>query len=466
MRQKHKIILYLIVLFVFFNQFIYAQENFLFLAEGMPSVDFGSFDRNILTLQKTASIEVISSGTPYSFSAKVSGRFTNDEGHFIDTAEISLEVRSVFTGETDFMRSFPLAYSERSIYSSDDLGTSENFNLVFDLTIPANTKAGEYTGILNIIYYENDMEVEEEEIELTFKVNPFIEITLFNKQEMQTNDIYFKPLLSIGEASTEEFILSIETNLGKKYKVQQIIDKPFVNDRNGQQIDSPDFLTYRLAGEGLKGELYSTYQQDLSNSEELLYISNNDGESDRFRIFYYLTHLPQVVYGEYLAYLNFRVIPFDNSFDFSQYDLKNRISFEIKKILNIKVSPVEQSGRLDFGTILLKDKMVVKSVKVFVESNTGASYVVSQEFIQPIVNHEGHMFSENGRLFKTHGGKKGKCFVSDFITLPISKTDLYESDEDGSSDSFFVSYGISPFSGNVGGRYSTGIKYTVEEITK
>jgi len=459
------------ILYILFFTFVitgsaFAQENFLFSSSGLPYIDFGSFDRNTVSSQQMAQIEMISFGNPYSFSASYSPSFTSLDGERIAIEQMTLEVGGVFSGTTDFARTLPLSRNDRIFYESDDTGTAESLNLVFNVTIPSNSKAGEYTGTVTIIYYENDMEIEEEEIECRLTIVPFIEMKLLTPTGTETTQISFKSLLQIGEVATEEYGIVIDTNLGNKFKVVQQIENVFVNDRNGQQMDSPDFLSYRLFGENLKGELYTTVNTPLSYNEELLYVSNSEGASDAFRIYYYLTHLTSLTYGDYTAFINFQVVPFDASVSFEEQTLKVKFDFQIEKILNVKITPVEGKGRLDFGSILRNAKMVLKTMKVECLSNTGAPYIVSQEFIQPIVNEKGSVFSEEGRFFRTKGGQKGTVLIDDMVTLTTDRVELYRSNEAGVSDTFFVIYGISPGFGNVGGRYSSGIKFMIEEIIK
>ncbi|MBN1522464.1 MAG: hypothetical protein JW928_08020 [Candidatus Aureabacteria bacterium] len=443
-----------------------AMEHFLFLSDGMPEIRFGTLSRDRLTELKGAQIEVIGGGVPYAFSASFSRSFSSESGEYLSGAGLTLEVTGVFTGETGFRGPVSLSRAEKIFYVSDDAGSPETFSLILTLAIPPEAPAGEYSGSLTLLYYENEIEVEEQEVDISFTVASYLDIKLLNASGMPVNTINFRPLLNLDETATEEFIFQIETNIYKPYKVTQSIYEPFINDRNRQEIDSPDFLSYRLFGDSIRGELYTNYQCPLSYSEDLLYLSDEEGGSDSFRIFYYLNNTSRLTYGEYSNFLTFQVVPSDKITDFESRELKVAMNFEIKRILDIKVSPVEGQGGLDFGVIKRGDPMSVQTLKVVVQSNTGNPYVVSQEFIQPIVSLKGHVFKEQGCFIKVHGGEEGKKLIQEFETMPTSRMELYRSNDKGDSDSFFVTYGIKPEDSVIGGKYSSGINFTVEEVIK
>jgi hypothetical protein len=448
----------------------FAQAfNFQFLSGGQEQLDFGSFEKGTTRAQAQANLNVLTSSDPYIVKASYDNNFLGSGGQRLQAENLFLEVRGVFKGTTIFRSSSPLAPVEREIYTSDDTGSSEMLTLDFSLEIPAFPIAGEYTSRLTLYFYKDTGGIEElieqKQYDITFSVEPYIEMTLTTpRSTVNINQIDFRNLTMPMERGTAEVVLTVNTNLGKKYRVEQTIETPFTNDRNGESLKEPVFLSHKLYSETSKGELYSTYEVPLTYQKENLYISNAVGENDSFQISYYLTNAPELTYGRYFSYMTFSVVPYDNTIIFDPQQIRVRVSFEIEKILSLKAVPVDQTSRIAFGSLKKGSDEVRKAVRLEVTSNVGEGYLVKQRFIQPVINTEGTEFRMDQLSFMTDSAKKGTTAVSGFQPLNMDEVVLYKSDNSGISDSFQVIYALKWSNNIIGGNYMSGIKYTVEEI--
>ncbi len=458
-----------ICLMVFVFLFVAEQKgsagtNFRFISMGSEQLEFGTYERGVSDADVNASLDILTSGTSYRVEASFEKNFISDSGARAQVEMMGLEVRGFMTGTSDFFRKTQLTSLPVDIFVSDSPGTAETLSLSFSLMIPDDLQAGTYTSALSLAFYQDEMLVEEEEIEITFFIDSFIELSLVDPGGSALTQVDFPNLTRPLETATIELHLVVNTNLGKKYKVEQFVESVFVNDRNGENVDDPMFISFKLEGEEINGQLYSTDIVPLTYERDNLLISNDDGDDDSFTMFYYLTNIPDLTYGRYFSFLSISVVPYEDSSLFEQQLVRLRINFEIERILDITAAPLDGSARINFGSMGKDDKNLERGVKFEIVSNTGEAYVVKQRFIQPLTNKEGRLFHKDFLLLRSESGEFGKSAIVSYQRSEMEETVLYQSDEQGHSDAFSVFYKFKWNRTILGGHYSSGIQYIIETL--
>ncbi len=88
-----------------------------------------------------------------------------------------------------------------------------------------------------------------------------------------------------GLANNQELRLRVSNDDGNRYQVFQQVIEPIVNER-GERLDLQVIECASLSSSNAAGTLYLQNADNLSFSEQLVYTSGQNGESDSFRIAY------------------------------------------------------------------------------------------------------------------------------------------------------------------------------------
>jgi len=439
--------------------------TFQFVSAGGDTIDFGNIDENSNSASRQGNLQVFDAGAPYRIEAEANMSFLGNGGNRIDATGMFLTLRGIISGTSDFEIKDNLSSLPRTIFESDGTGTGEVLTLELEVTVPDDIFADNYEGEIELSFYLNEQLVDSQRIRLTFSVEPVIEITVVEPEtRTPITLIDFKDLVLPMETATSEIKLSVSTNLGKRFRIEQEMNDPFINDRNQERISYPEFLSYQVQKESSRGQLYTSDKELFQYEKQTLYVSSEDGREDTLNIYYFLSNVPDLVYGVYSSVLQFKVVPYDAANLFEEQSLDVLVSFRVEKMLFVKTTPIDKEKWISMGAMGKEQKELNRAYHVEVTSNVGERYVVKQDFLQPVINQEGREFQKELVLLKADGGKNGEVLVKGFTPVIYEEMLLFESDEKGSSDSFDVFYKIKNASSAIGGRYSSTIRIFVEQI--
>jgi hypothetical protein len=94
-----------------------------------------------------------------------------------------------------------------------------------------------------------------------------------------------------------EILIEVMTNTGKQYQVSQEVYADLTN-KEGETIP-PEYLTLRTQEEGAKGRVKFSDKQQVKKGSAVLFISDNQGAADRFKVIYELQCPKDLKAGDY-----------------------------------------------------------------------------------------------------------------------------------------------------------------------
>ncbi|MDD5130573.1 MAG: hypothetical protein PHS66_05955 [Candidatus Omnitrophica bacterium] len=116
-------------------------------------------------------------------------------------------------------------------------------------------------------------------------------------QPSSVNFVNFNP----GDSpQSNEVLVEIKSNLGRQYQVLQNVTSRLANI-DGQRIPLKNITAQTLPLSGTKGFLKIPDKTPLKRGHVLLYISDLEGSSDKFKINYELTAPENLIPGNYLS---------------------------------------------------------------------------------------------------------------------------------------------------------------------
>ncbi len=256
----------------------------------------------------------------FDVGVNINGKFSNlfEVIHFLQQPLVSREGNQLDSNVVNFMargatkgtavnRNTPLSSQQQAIYTSALSGDADsNFIINYSLGDTSRRKAGQYRSRLQYFCEENGMPKILETLELEVEINRIFEVVL--TAENNTGVIKF-PHVKPGDAARKtDVIVQINSNLGKKYQVNQNVYGELIN-KEGRKIPAPYFIC-RTASYDTKGRLLFTKAQEIKKGDNALFVSDNAGSSDKFKVIYELA-LPRnenIEAGDYSTRITYSLL--------------------------------------------------------------------------------------------------------------------------------------------------------------
>ena len=260
-----------------------------------------------LNPKKKKSVDVLVSikgnlGKKFQILQLVCGPLVNSEGDELAYDKIKFLTKEVKKGEGVLK---PLALSSRKevIYTSWR-GEPEDFIIRYNLEELEKEKVGKYRTDIkyfleipgSFVRYIDTLPLEVE--------NP----PIFNlKVTPETGGvILFKNLKPLRPPKINEVTIEIETNLGKPYQVSQKIISELVN-KEGDKIPLKH-LSLRTESINTKGSLKYPKDTVVKRGEMVLFVSDSNGSSDKFKVIYKLEAPLNLKPGDYSTRIVYSIL--------------------------------------------------------------------------------------------------------------------------------------------------------------
>jgi hypothetical protein len=240
---------------------------------------------------------------------KINGRFNNlfsisqflnrplesNEGNQLDYSAVNFETSGITKGMG--MPLMPLSNQRQAIYTSTPSAEApESFVITYSLGDISGQKAGRYTS--NIQYYLEQTDKPAaflKSLNLEVNIERIFDIMITPQDEEGT--IEFKNVKPKEPPKKNEVAVSVRTNIGKKYQVSQNVYSELMN-KEGNTIPAKYF---NLQTESLdtKGTLMLTQKAEVKKGDSVLFISDDKGSADNFKVIYELAYPMDIKAGDY-----------------------------------------------------------------------------------------------------------------------------------------------------------------------
>jgi hypothetical protein len=272
-------------------------------------------------------------------------------------------------------------------------------------------------------------------------------------------DLRFGKASNILPFTTKEVIITINSDIAKKYQVVQTLLEPLTNIQ-GQSLSRENFTVYALVGSSAGGTLTVQQETSVSQGRAIIYVSNAQGTQDSFKLAYILKPPFDVPSGDYRGRIAFTLEPIDATEQpvtvilniFAEIEAES--SFEIKTSTGLKTIRLS-SARPDEGTC---------DVLFDIKGARARQFRILQFIFGPIESLEGNRLPLEAVNFKISQAKNGMGPNQD---TPFSQRQepIYISNPLGQEDSFIITYSLTEPEKQKAGRYRGNVRYLLEGVS-
>ena len=162
--------------------------------------------------------------------------------------------------------------------------------------------AGNYRSRIQYILESSGKQVNLGALDLEIRQDRVFEINI-SPQDQRYN-IDFSNLKPGEGPRINEVLVEVKTNIGRPYQVTQNILSDLVSSE-GIDIPPKFFSLKTVAVNNTKGQLKVLDKIAVAKGNLLLFISDNDGASDQFKILYELVCPPDLLAGSYSSRITY-----------------------------------------------------------------------------------------------------------------------------------------------------------------
>lgn len=230
----------------------------------------------------------------------------SNEGKQLTLDAIKIVLEGLATG-TAMVNQTPLSLQPQAIYASGANGEKEdNFIISYSLSDDAaKERAGRYASRIQYLIDE-DGKVQKLLGALELEVEIARIFSLLVTPENYGGTINFTNLKPNNPPQKNEVTIEIISNTYKQYQVNQNVDSELTN-KEGDVIPNK-YFTLKTEGNDIKGNLRVPQNNEVKKGETILFVSDNQGSSDKFKIIYELTCPRDVRAGDYSTRIVYSIL--------------------------------------------------------------------------------------------------------------------------------------------------------------
>lgn len=280
-----------------------------------PTIEFktASGSQNIILnarRQDSKSVDVVATMKGkfrgmFNIVQSLAGQLESPDGAKLDYGAVNFTVRQVSRGTTNFSQPTPFSLGQQNIYSSSPSGEADtSFVITYNIADLTNKKAGRYRT--NIQYSLDGSGARLALNNLTLEVENERVFDLLVSPVDQRYAIEFYSVKAGEPPKISEVLVEINSNAGKQYQVSQEVYSELVNPE-GLTIPA-QYFTLSTQGQDIKGSLKITDSQEVKKGNTVLYVSNVNGDPDKFKIAYKLESPPDLKAGDYSTKITYTLL--------------------------------------------------------------------------------------------------------------------------------------------------------------
>ena len=427
--------------------------------EGGFDLSYGSV-KNGVKLSKEVSMRVTSDiGKQYRIIQTYTP-ITNTKGSTIPTSSFRVYTLrgSNSSGTLGYDVEAQVFQGAMTIYTSNPFGSSDSFVVVYGLEVPDNQDPGFYRGRL-VFSLEPINSLSQSPITKTLNIS--VEVTSSANFKVTTSSgssVIRLKSLSEKEQTAEKVYISINGFLGSQYRIIQKASSPLRNS-SGELLPRDSVLV--SAKEATQGKISIGNSLSLSDSDTLIYTSDQQGSPDEIVLTYALAD-QDLVSGFYRGALTY-IVESTTSLKQGEVIGTLQIEVDVRPIFDLLVR-TDNSGKISFRDLKPDRPPQISSSYIEVESNTKKAYQVIQNVSSLLVNEDGKTIPKGFFKLKTESdeSREGLTYPSE-VSVEKGQMILFTS-KDGNPAKFKVVYKLDVPVDVHSGNYSTGITYSLLEL--
>lgn len=359
-------------------------------------------------------------------------------------------------GTLSVEQEIPVRLGRQVIYTSNQSGASDSFNLVYGFIVSGQVEPGSYRGKISFTLEPLDST----QSPVIAVLNVYADIEVESSVEVSTvsgsKAVVLKPDMPDEDAATVVF--QVKGAFGKQFRILQVVtEQPISTEGELLGWQAINFIGKEAQKGMVLGEI-----QTLSAQPQIIYTSSQSGEADTFAVQYGLGNLADEKAGRYRASIKYIM----EGTGFAKTWLLDTLALEIEnpKTFELSVTP-ETGGLIQFRDIKPKQPPRIQEVVFKVNTNIGKRYQVNQKMLSLLTSKEGKVISSQYFTLKQESLEtKGALKYPQKSEIKEGQMVLFVSDASGSSDEFKVIYELVAPPDVHYGDYATHLVYSVSEI--
>lgn len=242
-----------------------------------------------------------SMGSQFRILQALSGPLESNEGLRLSFGAVNVKVSNVQYGSAP-TEGIPLSLRQEALYISGARPQSDSFVVTYSLAEAENQKAGRYKT--NIKYLLDGINLRDTigDLELQVEIARLFDLKI---TPQMGGVIEFRDLKPQQPPRQSEVLIEIKSNIGRRYQVNQRLFSDLANNE-GKAIPSQNF-TLKEESIETKGTLQFPVPTEVKPKEMILFVSDKDGSSDKFKVIYTLTPSTEIIAGDYSARITYSI---------------------------------------------------------------------------------------------------------------------------------------------------------------
>ena len=426
--------------------------------EGGYDLRYGKVDPVIGWANKELRININSDiGKQYRLIQMLIEPLTNSEGNRIDRENFKVYALrgSNRYGSLSVENEISVRFGREIIYTSNQAGTSDSFDLVYKLIVGPDQASGSYRGRISYILEPIDS------TEGSVIVNLNIYADIESEREINIKTTLGTRRIELEASGRDEcdVLVDITGAFGRRFRISQLVSEP-LRDASGKELPY-EAVEFKVEGAS-KGSTNVAEYTPLTFRQDLIYTSGPRGEADDFVIFYILNESDGLKAGKYTTGIRY-ILEGGGSVEDGLIETL-ALEVEIPTIFDIIIKP-ETGGSIEFRDLKPLKPSKLNEVAIEIETNTGKPYQVSQNLLAELTNPEGDIISPDNFTLKIEGGDSGGTLkFAKKTPVKTGESVLFVSNSEGDPDSFKAIYELDVPLNIRSGNYSTRITYSISEI--
>ena len=239
---------------------------------------------------------------PFKIMQMLPAPIQSQDGRMLDNSSIVFNIPDASKGVA-VSGPVPLSSGMQTVYSSrPDGGADKGFVIVYSLADSLSLPAGNYRSRIQYLLESSGQKVNLGALDIEIRQDRIFEISV-TPQEQKYN-IEFTNLKPGEGPRTSEVVIGVKSNLGRPYQVVQNVLSEMVNSK-GEKIPEEDFTLRTVSVDNTKGVLKAADKIPVGKGGQLLFVSDEDGSSDRFKVVYELVCPDNLAAGSYSSRITY-----------------------------------------------------------------------------------------------------------------------------------------------------------------
>jgi len=259
--------------------------------------------------------------------------------------------------------------------------------------------------------------------------------------------------------------LTVTSDVATRYEIIQRVVSPLQNRNNPSIVLRDNFVYRALRGTNSFGVLRATVSDAPIRSNEVLYVSDNDGTADSITLAYGVRNVSQIEPGLYTGRIAFILSPISSSRAQVTEILDVYVNISREDVgVEIEISTVSGSKRILLDPANQQNQS--QDVTVKISGTLRRPFRIIQLLSQALESSAGKKLDQDSVNFTVKGTKVGTG-VNRSTPLKRGMQQVYSSGAGGQADkTFLISYSLGGAGKIKSGKYRGRIEYLLEEMGK